>query len=139
MYLIPLSRLRIGGLLALSSLAACSDASNAPVPSESARRGEVVFAQNCAHCHIVQSGKWKDAPSLQNILGRKAGSTSFPYSAAFRQADFVWSRETLDRFLADPRRVVPGNQMAFFGMPDAGARSDLTAYLAMMSPSSSKP
>jgi cytochrome c len=125
---------RAGSVLVLSSLAACGGAA----PSESARRGEAVFVANCAQCHVVGSDKWSSAPSLRNLLGRKAGSTSFPYSPAFRQADFVWNRETLDTYLADPRGMVPGNQMVFFGMPNAAERSDLIDYLALMSPSEPK-
>lgn len=128
---------RVGILLAVMNLAACSGAS--AVPSEAERRGEAVFVQHCAQCHIVGPGKWTAAPSLHNILGRRAGSTSFPYSAAFRRADLVWDRKSLDDYLADPRKVVPNNEMAFFGMPDAAARSDLIAYLATVSPSSQKP
>jgi cytochrome c len=134
----PVVVLRVGSILALASLAACGGASSAPAPSPAARRGEAVFMQNCAHCHVVQSSKWRDAPSLRNILGRKAGSTSFPYSPAFRHLDFVWTRESLDKYLADPRKTVPGNEMAFFGMPDPAARADLIAYLALMSPSASQ-
>lgn len=125
--------LRGAALLALSTLAACG---GAKAPSEAARRGEAVFAQNCAPCHTVRSSKWRDAPSLQNVLGRKAGSTSFPYSDAFRHTDFVWTRENLDKFLTDPRQMVPNNGMAFFGMPDAAARRDLIDYLAASSSSS---
>lgn len=128
--------LRAAAILALLNLAGCGGASKAP--SESARRGEAVFAQNCAPCHTVRSSKWRDAPSLQNVLGRKAGSTSFPYSEAFRHTDLVWTRENLDKFLADPRRMVPDNGMAFFGMPDAAARADLIDYLALMSSSQPK-
>lgn len=86
----------------------------------------------------MREGKGQSAPSLRNVLGRKAGSTSYPYSAAFRRVDFVWNRENLDKFLADPRRAVPNNGMAFFGMPDVAARSDLIEYLSIMSPPASK-
>lgn len=30
----------------------------------------------------------------------------------------------VNRFLLEPERVVPGNQMAFFGLPDAYDRAD---------------
>lgn len=29
----------------------------------------------------------------------------------------------------EPERVIPGNQMGFFGLPDARDRADLIAYL----------
>jgi cytochrome c2 len=46
-----------------------------------------------------------------------------------REANIIWTRETLDQFLIAPRDVAPGNQMAFFGMPDAPMRADLIAYI----------
>lgn len=36
-----------------------------------------------------------------------------------RHSGIVWDEDTLDRFLADPRRVVPANRMAF---PASGVR-----------------
>lgn len=127
--------LRAVSISALMGLVtACGGGGNQqPVPSQAARRGETVFAQHCAHCHGIADAKRRDAPNLRDVIGRKAGATNFPYSAAFRNVDLVWNRETLDRFLADPRRLVPDNQMAFFGMPDPAARADLIAYLELNS------
>ena len=39
------------------------------------------------------------------------------------------STRTLDDFIADPQKLVPGNRMPYSGMSDAGDRSDLIAYL----------
>jgi cytochrome c len=41
----------------------------------------------------------------------------------------VWDEATLDRFLANPRGVVPGTRMGFAGIPDPDERADLIAYL----------
>lgn len=41
----------------------------------------------------------------------------------------VWDAATLDRFLADPRGLVPGTKMGFAGIADAAERADLIAYL----------
>jgi cytochrome c2 len=47
-----------------------------------------------------------------------------------RRADFVWTAELLDRFLAEPQSgPFRGNKMPFAGMPDPKARADLIAYL----------
>jgi cytochrome c len=49
---------------------------------------------------------------LHNIIGRKAGSLqNYGYSSAMKGADFVWDNEKLDRFIATPDEVVPGNNM----------------------------
>jgi cytochrome c len=45
------------------------------------------------------------------------------------EAGIVWTEDELDRFLLEPEGVLPGNQMGFFGLPDARDRTDLIAYL----------
>ena len=43
----------------------------------------------------------------------------------------MWDAETLDRFIADPEAVIPGNKMKpYTGMSDAGTRADIIAYLS---------
>jgi cytochrome c len=56
----------------------------------------------------------------------------FSYSPALTatgEAGLVWTEEQLDRFLAAPEDMLPGNQMGFFGLRDARDRADLIAYL----------
>lgn len=93
--------------------------------------GQAVFAQACAGCHALQAGVRSVGPELHGLFGRRAGSLpGYPYSAAMRDSGIVWSAKTLDRFIADPRRVVPGTSMAFPGIPDPQIRARLIAYLA---------
>jgi cytochrome c len=70
-------------------------------------------------------------PSLSGIWGRKAGGlTSFSrYSSALKSADVVWSEETLDSWIADPKAFIPGNHMGFTGLPDEQIRADIIAFL----------
>jgi cytochrome c len=69
-------------------------------------------------------------PSLFGVLGRKAGEIAdFRYSPAMRNSNITWSPQTLDEFIADPQKAVPGNRMPFAGMPEAADRADLLAYL----------
>lgn len=114
-------------------LISCGEPAPAPL-SESAQRGATVFAEHCVACHSDEYTKTPPAPSLKSVIGRKAGATGFPYSSALRNADIVWSKENLDRFLATPLQVVPNNQMAFYGMDDAAARADLIEFMAANSP-----
>jgi cytochrome c len=46
-----------------------------------------------------------------------------------RDSGIVWTRETLDRFVADPLGTVPGTFMGYAGIPDGGERAQLLAYL----------
>ena len=94
-----------------------------------AANGKLVFAQ-CRTCHVTDAGVNKIGPSLNNIIGRTAGTApEYTYSAANAGAGFVWSKEKLFQFLEKPQRVIPQSKMIFAGLPDAQKRADLIAYL----------
>lgn len=93
-------------------------------------RGREVFEQ-CGTCHALAAEDGaKIGPDLAQIIGRRIGAVDgYSYSTAFKNADIVWSPETLDAFLADPRDFLPGNRMAFSGVRDAADRAALVAFL----------
>jgi len=85
----------------------------------------------CVACHALEPGVNRTGPSLAGIWGREAGSLDQfkRYSDALRRAKLVWNEATLDAWLRDPQALVPGNYMTFRGIPDAGQRADLIAFL----------
>jgi cytochrome c len=94
-----------------------------------AARGEKRF-EECATCHTLERGVNNVGPSLFGLFDRKAGEIAdFRYSPALKKSGITWSPQALDTFIADPQKEVPGNRMPFAGMPDAGDRADLIAYL----------
>jgi cytochrome c len=94
-----------------------------------AARGEKRF-EDCVACHKLQAGANEIGPSLHGVFDRKAGELAdFRFSPALKRSGITWSAQTLDTFLADPQKVVPANRMPYAGMPDAGDRADLIAYL----------
>jgi cytochrome c len=98
-----------------------------------AARGERVF-QRCYACHSLDADETTlPGPSLRGVLGRRAGTLpGFLFSPAMVAAGargVVWSRETLDAYLADPLAFVPGTQMPPPGVPDARDRADVIDYL----------
>jgi cytochrome c len=102
---------------------------NAARADGDAARGETRF-QDCAACHKLEAGANNVGPSLHGIFTRKAGELpDFRYSPALKRSGIVWTPETLDAFLTNPQALVPGNRMPYAGMPDAGNRADLIAYL----------
>ncbi|ASK89339.1 c-type cytochrome [Sphingorhabdus sp. SMR4y] len=103
-------------------------ASAAPAPQ--AVPGKMLFMQ-CAACHSLDAGgPHKTGPNLHNIVGRQAGAAEgYKYSKAMAAVDKIWTREELDQFLAKPSATVPGNIMAFAGIPDAEKRQQLIDYL----------
>ena len=82
-------------------------------------------------CHSTKEGDNRFGPNLHRIIGRKAGSlANYEYSSAMRAANFVWDEETLERFIANPDEVVPGNGMRpYGGLASARSRAKLVGFL----------
>ena len=116
--------MRRTAVIALVLLAVSADAAMAagdPV------KGKTVFAR-CSGCHVL-TGLSFAAPALAGVVGRKAGTAAgFGYSKAMIDSGIVWNDQTLDGYLADPSKTVPGTSM-FVGLPDAQDRADVIAYL----------
>lgn len=99
-------------------------------PSQPSQAGRRQFIQ-CQACHATTaSTPAKIGPHLQGVVGRKAASVpGYAYSPALRDAGIVWTRPALDAFLKQPNATVPGNKMAFAGIPDATRRRELIDFL----------
>jgi cytochrome c len=83
----------------------------------------------CAACHSAD-GQNGLGPTLKGVYGRKAGTAAgFRYSPAMKKAATVWDDKSLDNFLADTQKALPGNVMPFPGLPDAAQRAEIIAYL----------
>ena len=94
-----------------------------------AARGQAKFG-DCAACHKLEAGANNVGPSLHGLFARKAGEIAdFRYSPAMKRSGIAWTPEVLDKFIADPQALVPGNRMPYAGMANAGDRADLIAYL----------
>ncbi|SRR6266436_887543 len=92
--------------------------------------GETLFKKNCALCHTIEAGKNKIGPSLEGVVGRKAGSVpGFAYSAANKSSGDTWDEPTLDTYLTDPRKFMPGTKMVFAGLKNSEDRKALIEYL----------
>ncbi len=90
--------------------------SGAGAPGPGCGVGGMIFNNACRTCHATKEGDNRLGPHLHKIIGRKAGSLSnYGYSSAMKGADFVWDREKLDRFIANPDEMVPGNSMKPYG------------------------
>jgi cytochrome c2 len=98
-------------------------------------RGERVF-QRCFACHSVVAGEDTLAgPNLRAVLGRRAGTLpGFRFSPAMAGAGargLVWTRTTLDAYLADPQAYVPGTEMAMPPLTEGDDRRDVIDYLEL--------
>jgi cytochrome c len=121
-----------GTLLGIAAPAGLQDTGDAP-------RGQKVF-QHCYACHSVDSSEANlPGPNLAGVIGRTAGTlVSFQdYSEAMKaagQRGLVWNAQTLDAFLEDPERLVPGTSMNFVGLRSKSDRDDVIAYVQQARP-----
>ena len=95
--------------------------------------GKVVFHQQCAICHSDKPGVNKIGPSLFGVVGRHTGSEpGYDYSVANKNANLTWTPEVLNKYIADPQKVVPGTKMPYGGLHNATKRANLIAFLATL-------
>ncbi len=112
---------------------------DAASPQGDAVAGRQVF-KKCQACHSLDPGKTILGPSLAGIVGRKSGAEpDFNYSPAMKQAALTWDLATLDSYLMDPQKIVPGNRMPFPGLKTDHDRKDVIAFLAAPAPASVVP
>lgn len=95
-------------------------------------KGEKVF-KKCKNCHFADKEKRKIGPHLVGLFGRKAGSLEgFKFSSAMKakgEEGLVWDAETLDQYLAKPRKFIPKTRMMFPGLRKEADRIDLIGFL----------
>ncbi|HEY9013266.1 MAG TPA: cytochrome c family protein [Devosia sp.] len=122
--------------LAIAVAALVASAGATPAQDDVAL-GQQKFADRCAMCHSIGGEPAKNGPDLTNVIGRPAASLEgFKYSPAMLeagQAGVVWDVETLTKFIAKPRSVVNGSNMAFTGYRDPVDVAAVIAYLETFS------
>jgi cytochrome c2 len=116
---------------------AAAGACGAPAGADPAR-GERVF-QRCFACHSVVAGEDKlPGPNLRGVVGRRAGTEpGFRFSPALIEAGargLLWTRASLDAYLTDPERFLPGTEMGVPGLSVAVDRRDVIDYLEKSGP-----
>ena len=98
-----------------------------------AEAGKKVF-RKCGDCHQVGQGAIdRLGPHLNGIFGRRAAThADFPYSKSMKRAGddgLIWTAETLDTYLKNPRALISNTRMSFRGLKDDTKRENLLAYL----------
>jgi len=116
---------RIGTLLAVIATGMLLVPTNADA-APSAAHGEELY-QGCQDCHSLDANDV--GPKHRGVFGRKAGSVpDYNYSPALKNSGITWNEDTLDKWLADPQKLIPGSKM-FFHLDGARDRADMIEYL----------
>ena len=122
------------GLMAALSTTACLLSSPSALPQAATEPAseQQAFNNACRTCHVTRDGDNRLGPNLHKVMGRKAGSLpNYSYSSAMKEADFTWDEAKLDRFIASPDEIVPGNKMKpYGGLANKEDRAKIVAFLA---------
>ncbi|MFZ6646165.1 c-type cytochrome [Undibacterium sp. TJN25] len=89
--------------------------------------GKLLYGTHCIACHSIEASL--AGPAHRGVFGRRAGSVrDFEYSPALAKSHVIWNDDTLNKWLANPEKLIPGQQMNY-SIPAAQDRADLIAYL----------
>ncbi|HEX6866943.1 MAG TPA: cytochrome c family protein [Caulobacteraceae bacterium] len=102
----------------------------APYNTADLANGQRKFAM-CRSCHtLTDGGSNMTGPNLHEVFGEKAGHEDhYNYSEALKASGITWDAATLDKWIENPRGLVPGTKMAFAGIKTPKDRIDLIGYL----------
>jgi cytochrome c len=122
----------LAGAFAVGAVQADADSELERYASADLKRAKLLYRVQCQACHTLEAdGPQKVGPSLHGVVGRRAAAveTFKGYSEALRSSGITWTPESLERWLEKPSDLVPGNVMAFIGVPKEQDRINLVAYL----------
>jgi len=92
-------------------------------------KGEKVF-KKCAACHKLADGENGVGPHLFGVVDRAiAAVDGYGYSGPMADFGGNWDAETLNAFLAAPKKYISGTKMSFNGLKKDEDRANLIAYL----------
>ncbi len=120
-------------ILSVGSTAQAEESSTTEETEKQLMLGKRAFIR-CVACHSLAEGEaHRTGPNLHGLFGATAGQKEgFAYSDALKNSTMEWNDENLRAWLLSPATVIPGNKMAFGGVPSEKELDALMAYLAEM-------
>jgi cytochrome c len=97
----------------------------------SIERGLAIYTAKCSACHSVD--EHRVGPAHAGVYERRAGKAKdYEFSEALAKSKIVWNAKTLNAWLTDPEKLIPGQRMGYrLSLPQE--RTDVVAYLATLS------
>jgi cytochrome c len=98
---------------------------------------ELAFNDHCRECHSFVKDDNRLGPTLYGVVGRKAGTQAgYGYTQSLKDSGLTWDEQTLDKWIANPDAVIPGNGMSppYGGVADAQVRAKIIAFLKTLAP-----
>jgi cytochrome c len=98
---------------------------------------EITFNDHCRECHSFLKDDNRLGPSLYGVVGRKAGTEpGYAYTQSLKDSGVTWDEPTLDKWIANPGAVIPGNGMSppYGGVADPAIRQRIIAFLKTLAP-----
>lgn len=112
--------------IAFALLGALATGAPPALAAGDAAHGETLY-EGCQDCHSLD--KNEVGPKHRGVYGRKAGSLpDYAYSDALKASTIVWDDRTLDQWLTDPQKFVPGAKM-FYHLAHEQDRADIIEFL----------
>jgi cytochrome c len=113
--------LALTAAIAAASAALAQPQAPAPAPAATPPADFAV----CSACHeSTADARPSLGPNLFGIGGRKAGAVpDYDYSPAMKSSGLTWTADTLQAFIIDPNKAVPGNKMDYPGASETTAKA----------------
>lgn len=115
---------------ALISLGAAIPAAAGTFEDVKIAAGETLFNRECRRCHAPDADHDSYGPSLENVVGRGAGTyPGYDYSTALEASGIVWTPAALRAWMEDNTGFMPGTKMRHVGIEDRTVQDFILAYL----------
>ena len=125
--------------VAAAALAAVMGTIAGAAHAQDAAAGEQAF-RKCLPCHAIGEGaRNKVGPELNGLDGRHSGGVAgYSYSDANKNSGVVWDKANFEKYIADPRAMIPGTKMIFPGIKNPKEVENLWAYVSQFGPDGKK-
>jgi len=125
-----MNRTLIALCLTLSAAGLPAFANEAAYERIKVEAGQSLYDLKCRRCHAAGATDPSYGPTLENIVGRAAGSApGYDFSIALEASGIVWTPAALRAWMEDNADFMPGTKMRHVGIKDRTVQDFIIAYL----------